>query len=261
MISANGVEYKNLPEQVQYLTEEVKKIWDNIIDPPDLSVYALITYVDEADAALNARINQINEEIEGLLTKNEAAATYDTISHVSTIETTANNALETATNALGIANTAAGDIRVLQNNTVGSNGGLEKIKDSHGNLRFVEGTIQHNTVPGVTPLYGRWSLSGTHLMIVAEYQFAPSTVITANTFFCGMRMPTFVLDKIQPLFSDVVSRSAFSGYDNTGQVQNLIMYLHKSGSDLIMTSMNGVTFNANSAKIMRMQFDFLIDAS
>lgn len=260
MISANGVEYKNLPEQVQYLTEEVKKIWDNIIDPPDLSVYALITYVDEADAALNDRINQINEEIEGLLTKNEAAATYDTISHVSTVETTANNALATATSALGIANTAAGDIRTLQNNTVGSTGGFFKIKDNYGDFRFVEGSVQHISVQGVTPLYGRWSLSGTHLMIVAMYEFASGTVISSNTLLCGLVLPSYIASKIYTIYSDVVSRAVFQAFDAAGtSQQNFNIILHNSGNTLTLTF--GSTVNFNSIKTVRIQFDLLIDAS
>ena len=259
MISANGVEYKNLPEQVQYLTEEVKKIWDNIIDPPDLSVYALITYVDEADAALNARISQINEEIEGLLTKNEAAATYDTISHVSTVETTANNALETATSALGIANTAAEDIITLKNNTVGSNGGLLKIKDNYGNLRFVEGRVEQLVSAGMTLLYGRWSLSGTHLMIVATFQFNSGTVLSSTTPLCAVSLPAYIANKISVIYGDIVARSPFQGFDQGGNMQSSNMSLHLNGNNLLIIPLS--TTNFNSTKIMKIQFDLLIDAS
>ena len=86
MISANGVEYKNLPEQVQYLTEQVADIWVAIenINPPDLTQYAKITYVDSADAALGLRIDAVEGSIGTLLTKTEAANTYAKIADIGT---------------------------------------------------------------------------------------------------------------------------------------------------------------------------------
>lgn len=86
MISANGVEYKNVPEQVQYLTEQVADIWTAIagINPPDLTLYALKTYVDAADTALGNRITAVESSIGTLLTKTEAANTYAKIADIGT---------------------------------------------------------------------------------------------------------------------------------------------------------------------------------
>ena len=86
MISANGVEYKNVPEQVQYLTEQVADIWNAIegINPPDLTLYALKTYVDAADSALSTRITAVENSIGTLLTKTEAANTYAKIADIGT---------------------------------------------------------------------------------------------------------------------------------------------------------------------------------
>ncbi len=86
MISANGVEYKNVPEQVQYLTEQVADIWTAIegINPPDLTLYALKTYVDAADSALSTRITAVESSIGTLLTKTEAANTYAKIADIGT---------------------------------------------------------------------------------------------------------------------------------------------------------------------------------
>lgn len=86
MISANGVEYKNVPEQVQYLTEQVADIWTAIagINPPDLTLYALKTYVDAADSALGTRITAVENSIGTLLTKTEAANTYAKIADIGT---------------------------------------------------------------------------------------------------------------------------------------------------------------------------------
>ena len=43
---------------------------------------------------------------------------------------------------------------------------LENIKDDNGKFRFIEGTPIPTTTTGVTYSYSKWSLSGTHLMIV-----------------------------------------------------------------------------------------------
>ena len=86
MISANGVEYKNVPEQVQYLTKQIADIWTAIegINPPDLTLYALKTYVDAADSTLGTRITAVENSIGTLLTKTEAANTYAKIADIGT---------------------------------------------------------------------------------------------------------------------------------------------------------------------------------
>ena len=43
---------------------------------------------------------------------------------------------------------------------------FENIVDKDGHKRFIEGDITFENITGVSKVYGKWSLSGNHLMIV-----------------------------------------------------------------------------------------------
>ena len=299
MISANGVEYKNLPEQVQYLTEQVADIWVAIenINPPDLTQYAKITYVDSADTALGLRIDAVEGSIGTLLTKTEAAATYAKIADIGTyinldeyvktvdmyvyvqsqiqnfdldsntdfvaLKSRVSNA-ESSINSQNIdINNIQDDITALQNETVGSTGGFEKIRDINNRLRFVEGNVSMNTIEGATQKYGKWSLSGSHLMIVlmgelsAGYTF-PS-FISSNIV-----LPSWIRNKIVQISGDVVSyskmlmarKSTTGGIPSTYDIDTALLHWPNSYA---------IYVRQYSAKdydqVFRVQFDLLIDNS
>jgi hypothetical protein len=293
MISANGVEYKNLPEQVQYLTEQVADIWVAIenINPPDLTQYAKITYVDSADAALGLRIDAVEGSIGTLLTKTEAAATYAKIADIGTyinldeyvktvdmyvyvqsqiknfdldsntdfaaLKSRVSNAESSIISQNIDINNIQDDITALQNETVGSTGGFEKIRDINNHLRFVEGDITMNTIEGVTQTYGKWSLSGTHLMVVIA-----GTMLTGYYKSGGLAsivLPSYIASKIHPLVGSVVEYKTIPAYDSNYSYQNLKITLYINGPRLSMSLGSAITNTADRS--FRIQFDLLIDAS
>ena len=62
---------------------------------------------------------------------------------------------------------------------------ISTLTDSKGNPRFIEGEGTPMEMEGFTASYCKWSLSGTHLMIVLSGSFANATVSDVNpTVFC-----------------------------------------------------------------------------
>ena len=136
---------------------------------------------------------------------------------------------------------------------------LEKIKDASGNLRFIEGDIELNgaTIPeGVTKTYGKWSLSGTHLMIVLAGVVANESVI-GGAIWAYVNLPSWVKDKIVALFGNRVIYKSENLYADDGTSQATTIGLVKEGSDITIRNLQNVTLTAN--RMFRFAFDLLID--
>ena len=136
---------------------------------------------------------------------------------------------------------------------------LESIVDKDGNPRFVEGDITMETITGVTQTYGKWSLSGSHLMIVLCGTFA-----NGSTFPVGKRatinLPDYIESKIVSLKgtkSGYIDYKNVPAYNNSLQSQLLNMALMFSNNDLIIANNTAVTLT--DERSFRIQFDLLID--
>ena len=135
---------------------------------------------------------------------------------------------------------------------------MEEIVDSAGNKRFVEGDITFEKVSGVTPSYGKWSLSGTHLMIVIAGTLANGTVLADSTKLCEFSITNFIYDKIEPLFGNNVLVRSDIIYSPSWSTQTLKTRLRKENDKLNITSVDALTLNSD--KNFRVQFDLLIDS-
>lgn len=135
---------------------------------------------------------------------------------------------------------------------------LESIVDKYGNPRFVEGNITMNTIEGITQTYGKWSLSGTHLMIVVCADVANGTIIS-NRDIAFINLPAWILNKINPLIASRIDMKTINMYSSTFDTQSITAVLTKSESLLaIVTRSTTVQLTANRS--FRIQFDLLIDA-
>ena len=134
---------------------------------------------------------------------------------------------------------------------------FESIKDSAGHNRFIEGEINlANTAPaGITKTYGRWSLSGTHLLIVVAGNIADGSS-WASSVLATLNIPQWIKDKIIPTYSIVVDTKTIPVYASDYSSQNLLTYLEKSGTTLGLTLSN---FTATKDRMFRIAFDLLID--
>lgn len=137
---------------------------------------------------------------------------------------------------------------------------LEQITDANEHKRFVEGNIEIETITGVTQTYGKWSLSGTHLMFVVCIELANSAVITSSKL-CKINLPDWVMNKIVPIYGNTINPyTTFTGGVITGGTgsgnQNISCSLTKE-TDHIAINLYSITSTGDRG--YRVQFDLLID--
>lgn len=132
---------------------------------------------------------------------------------------------------------------------------FEHIVDEDGHKRFIEGDITLKTISGTTAIYGKWSLSGTHLMIVLAFAIADATDLS-NKNLAEVNLPEWVVAKIVPLGSTVIAKGSFDAFASNNTTQSLTTYLETGVSKL---NINTATFTANADRNVRIQFDLLID--
>lgn len=133
---------------------------------------------------------------------------------------------------------------------------FESIVDKNGNNRFIEGDLDVETITGVSFTYAKWSLSGTHLMIVIAGDVASGTTLSQQDL-CTIDLPDFIKDKIVVLFSSVVALNETKAYDGSWNAQDIYSYLYKSSDNIGINVYSTTEFATN--KSFRIQFDLLID--
>ena len=132
---------------------------------------------------------------------------------------------------------------------------FEHIVDKDGHKRFIEGDITINTITGVTQSYGKWSLSGSHFMIVIAGAVANATVLTAGTLV-DIELPSWILSKIVGVVADIVDSKEFTLWATNYSKQSIGINLIKQTAKL-RVSYGSLTLTAD--RTFRIQFDLLID--
>jgi archaellum component FlaC len=239
MISANGVEYKNLPEQVQYLTERAAE-------------FAVeLNRVSTSLEGVTTNVESLQANVEGLQTDVAALQTsYTTLAEDVRIDKVNINTI------FGNLGTIFTDITNIKNGTTHL---FETITDRHGNLRFVEGNITMETIEGVTQTYGKWSLSGTHLMIVIMFKANNGTTF-GNLTIAKINLPSYIFDKILIVHNNDVETKTFNGWANDYTAQTLTLHLRKLSSILDIDK-GGAPLTLTADRSFRIQYDHIIDAS
>ena len=136
---------------------------------------------------------------------------------------------------------------------------MDNIVDSQGNKRFIGGKANLSEVTGVTFTYNKWSLSGTHLMLVVCFDVANETELPNSTTMALFNVPKWVLDKIVPLYaSNFIEGKLVTLYGDNWSVQQYNFTLSKVETGLRVITQGNVTLTAN--RHVRVQFDLLIDS-
>ncbi len=131
---------------------------------------------------------------------------------------------------------------------------FENIVDSEGHKRFIEGDITFDEITGLTQKYGKWSLSGTHLLIVVAGSIANATAL--NGKIATVELPEWIIDKLQVVYGNAVLRQTDNVWASDGSTnQSAISVLGKSSN---VISINEY-ITANADREFRIQFDLLID--
>lgn len=141
---------------------------------------------------------------------------------------------------------------------------METIKDSENNNRFISGdVVLGSDAVGLTKVFGRYTLSGTHLQIAVLIDNETENDITLTTYkkmaYCNV--PNWLINKIYPLpNSTAVTLKTF----DIGNSSNILtiktskkVYLAKSGTDLII--LTGESMTLQPKDFVRISFDLIIE--
>lgn len=150
--------------------------------------------------------------------------------------------------------TLSGDLEVAEGSEVKV---FENIVDKDGHKRFIEGDITLEEISGITPIYAKWSLSGSHLMIVIAFSVANATALSYGRL-CYVNLPDWIKDKIYQVSGNYVARYMCDLFDSDLGTQSLGTYLLKSTlSGSVWIDYSNLTLTKD--RIGRIQFDLLID--
>ena len=132
---------------------------------------------------------------------------------------------------------------------------FEHIVDKDGHPRFIEGDINLKDGSVPTKTYGKWSLSGSHLMLVLGLSANENDVITAGTI-ASIELPSWIAAKLTPLFGNNISYSVQQWYANDGTSQDNSIYLDKT-DNVLGIYLGSITMTKD--RNIRIQFDLIID--
>ena len=142
---------------------------------------------------------------------------------------------------------------------------FENIVDKDGHARFIEGVGVISALPeGYSEVYNRYSLSGTHLMLVFAFKAPNETsAITTDSIAIRYNLPKWIMDKI------IVEGSGFAvdyrpdiqGITSgaTGAPLKFALSKLDSGDDTYLAIRKYYTDTPTANAYYRVQFDLLID--
>ena len=128
--------------------------------------------------------------------------------------------------------------------------------DKDGHDRFIEGDITMEAIEGITQSYGKWSLSGSHLLIVLAGTIANATSLTGDTWAL-VNLPEWIKDKLVPLFNNRVEFKQTSLFADDQTTQSCSYGLIKDADAITIRYLSNTTLTAT--RMFRFQFDLLID--
>ena len=132
---------------------------------------------------------------------------------------------------------------------------VNTLVDADGHIRFIEGDVTLNEIEGLTQTYGKWSLSGSHLLIVIAGKIDNATALSGT--ICTVDLPSWIKDKLVPIYGQAVVRQNDTVFSSDGSTnQSALNVLGKSGTNIYV----GSYITATADRYFRYQFDLLIDA-
>ena len=134
---------------------------------------------------------------------------------------------------------------------------ISNLVDSKGNPRFIEGEGTPATIEGFTSTYCKWSLSGTHLMLVLAGNVENET--TLSGFIVTFALPEYIMNKIYPIFSSEINRLNITLWgDDFSSQASYIQLLKDANGKYLYFNIPSLTLTKNRS--FRVQFDLLIDS-
>ena len=238
----NNKKCYNLPEQVaqnllniQYLAEQYK----NIDELPAIWQ----SYKETFDAD--------QETFAGWTTTFEG---WDT-----TLATYLANMSSAAVGAIAGQNIAPANVNVSNTLQAAHAKIFEVIEDSNDHVRFVEGSGIDSSLSGLTTVFNKWSLSGSHIMFVIAGTIDTGTTVNNGNLFSTIVLPSWIRDKIIPVFATYyVEIKDIDFYADDFTKQTMAISLEKR-DNVIYIRQSGTSTTFDKTRMFRIQFDLLID--
>lgn len=136
---------------------------------------------------------------------------------------------------------------------------FENIVDKDGHKRFVEGKLRVSETEGFEFTYAKWSLSGSHLIIVLAGNIANGTAYTAKTLAYA-DLPKWIDDKITPTFGSSIGVMEVKLYNADTSSQAFSCFYQKGTQDGVpYVGLYCTSVTASKDRSFRIQIDLLID--
>ena len=141
---------------------------------------------------------------------------------------------------------------------------MEQIVDAQGHQRFIEDDGVATELEGYTPTFVKWSLSGSHLMLVVAGNIAQGTTIANNFIFAKFTLPKWIFDKVYPVWSgaNIETKSiAFVSDDWASQTLSCILQKPNVApfENMLIIKMVSSAHTFTADRGFRCAFDLLID--
>lgn len=130
--------------------------------------------------------------------------------------------------------------------------------DKDGHSRFIEGELNTTELTGIEYQYAKWSLSGTHLLIVLCFSADVDAYIGNGQTLATIDLPTWIKDKIVSVWGSYIAIQSNPLRADDWTQQTFSLTLLKDSGVIKLNSGTGVTITTNK-KYARFQFDLLID--
>ena len=141
---------------------------------------------------------------------------------------------------------------------------IDTIKDNENNKRFINGDVLlPSNAGGLTKVFGRYSLSGTHLQIAILISNETKNDITLNIYslMAQCTMPIWIVNKIYGLPNPIVVELKTFDIGNSSSILAIKtskkVYLEKGGNELRIVAAENITLQPND--FMRISFDLIIE--
>lgn len=138
---------------------------------------------------------------------------------------------------------------------------IENIKDEDGHDRFIEGNLAlaSSGFTGITFNYGRWSLSGTHLMIVVSGVAENNATMQDNLHIASASIPAWIYNKIMPNATNVVDVKDFNVIVASHAMSKYGTITLRKQNDILRLDNSSGAKSITTGGMFRIQFDLIVD--
>ena len=136
---------------------------------------------------------------------------------------------------------------------------VSTLVDSEGHERFIEGDIEFTNTGTCSKTYGKWSLSGSHLLVVLVIEGETDETIANGEIAVLSNLPEWIKDKIIVLYGNIIAPQTSYFYASDGTTQQINTLFNKRGNGQIDISTSSPTTTFTKDRLCRIVFDLLID--